>query len=102
MEKVFELDVLADSLETGASIIVSRDLKQIFIAGHPEYNQETLAGEYLRDYEKGLDQELPKNYYKEDDIRNSVEMNWRGHSHLLFANWINYCVYQITPYNWIF
>jgi homoserine O-succinyltransferase len=96
-----ELDILTSSDHTGASIIATKDLKQIFISGHPEYTQETLAGEYFRDISKGKSIDVPKNYFSNDDVRNGVLMNWKAHAHLLFANWINYCVYQITPYEWV-
>lgn len=94
-----ELELLVSSEDAGVTLTVSRDLKQVFISGHPEYNQESLAGEYFRDLEKGLNTQVPERYFKGDDPRNAVIMKWRGHANLLFSNWINYCVYQITPYH---
>jgi len=98
IDKHPELELLAYSEEAGVCIVSSKDQKNIFISGHPEYNQESLAGEYFRDLEKGLNTAVPNNYFKNDDPRNAVNVNWRGHAHLLFANWINYSVYQLTPY----
>jgi homoserine O-succinyltransferase len=99
IEKHHELELLAYSEESGVSIVSSRDLKNVFVTGHPEYNQATLASEYFRDIEKGLTIDVPYNYFKNDDPRNAVKVDWRGHAHLLFSNWINYCVYQVTPYD---
>jgi len=94
-----DLELLSYSEEAGVCLVGSKDLKQVFISGHPEYNQESLAGEYFRDLDKGIDINVPKNYFSDDNPRNSVDVNWRSHAHLLFSNWINYCVYQLTPYN---
>lgn len=93
-----DLELLATADDAGVTLAVSRDLKQIYMLGHPEYNQESLAGEYYRDLERGLDTQIPSNYFKGDDPKNAVIMKWRSHANLLFSNWINYCVYQITPY----
>lgn len=93
-----DLDLLSYSEEAGVSIVASKDLKHVFVSGHPEYTQETLAGEYFRDLDKGKRVKLPSNYYLDDDVKNAVEVTWRSHANLLFSNWINYCVYQQTPY----
>ncbi|MBI9012654.1 MAG: homoserine O-succinyltransferase [Clostridiales bacterium] len=93
-----KLELLSYSEEVGVCLVSSKDLKHIFISGHPEYNQESLAGEYFRDLDKGVNISIPKNYFGGDDPKNSVNVSWRGHAHLLFSNWINYCVYQLTPF----
>jgi homoserine O-succinyltransferase len=94
-----ELDVLASSTEVGPHIIATKNGKQIFITGHMEYSANTLETEYLRDLEKGLNPALPHNYYPEDCPANSPITTWCAHANLLFSNWLNYCVYQATPYN---
>lgn len=93
-----DLNVLAYSEEAGGSIISTKDYRQIFVSGHLEYTKETLAYEYRRDFKKGIDPKVPKNYFKENNPELGIEMLWRGHAHLLFSNWMNYCVYQQTPY----
>ena len=72
--------------------------KQIFIMGHPEYDRYTLHNEYIRDKEKGLPIKIPKNYYPEDDDTKKPALQWRSHSNDLYSNWLNYYVYQVTPY----
>lgn len=99
IEKHPDLELLAYSQDAGVCLVSSKDYKNVFISGHPEYNQETLAGEYFRDISKGLEIDVPVNYFKNDDPRNAVEVNWRSHAHLFFSNWINYAVYQLTPFN---
>jgi len=91
-----KLEVLADGLECGISIVKSKDDKKLFFFGHSEYEPETLKKEYERDVTKGLAIERPKNYFIGDTDR--VEMNWRSTGSMLFANWVNYYVYQVTPY----
>ena len=76
-----------------------KDGKQIFITGHSEYDSETLNKEYVRDKTAGLPIEVPKNYFPEDDDSKAPRVTWRSHANLLFSNWLNYYVYQITPYN---
>ena len=95
-----DLMVLADSKEAGAFLVMSKDGKQIFVMGHPEYDRITLDSEYRRDLAKGLDIEVPKNYYPDDNPEKRPLLQWRGHSNALYTNWLNYFVYQNTPYEW--
>lgn len=99
IEKTDGLELLSESNESGVYIAASKDGKQIFVTGHSEYDSNTLKNEYLRDKEKGLDIELPKNYFKDDDINKEPIIKWKSHSSLLFSNWLNYYVYQMTPYD---
>ncbi|MDR3120424.1 MAG: homoserine O-succinyltransferase [Clostridiales bacterium] len=99
VQKVSELEILADSDEAGLCIIASRDGKQVFVTGHPEYDASTLADEYARDRAKGLDTAPPEHYFVGGDPDKGVLVNWRGHANLLYANWLNYYVYQETPYD---
>ena len=94
-----ELDVLASSEMVGSHIISTGDNRQIFITGHMEYNADTLAQEYRRDFEKGLNPEIPYNYFPNNCPDESPVTTWRAHANLLFSNWLNYCVYQTTPYD---
>lgn len=101
VRKVKELELLAESEKAGASIIKSRDDKFFFITGHAEYDRETLQIEYERDVEKGLDTKLPENYFV-DGYKNGkgeIKMTWASTANLIYVNWLNYYVYQITPYN---
>lgn len=98
IEKVKELEILADSEEAGIYLVASRDLKRVFITGHSEYDPLTLKSEYDRDIAKGLDINIPKNYFPKDNPLHQPLVRWRSHASLLFSNWLNYCVYQITPY----
>ena len=93
-----ELLVLAESEEAGVLLCMAEDGKQIFVMGHPEYDRMTLHNEYLRDKEKGLPIQIPKNYYPDDDPTNRPKLQWRSHSHNLYTNWLNYYVYQVTDY----
>jgi len=93
-----DLEILSDSPEAGVYLITSRDGRRVFVTGHSEYDPETLGNEYWRDVEKGLEIEIPKNYYPQDDPTQPPVVSWRGHANLLFFNWLNY-VYQETPYN---
>ena len=93
-----ELMVLADSEEAGIYIVMTEDGKQIFIMGHPEYDRYTLDQEYKRDLEKGIDPALPVNYYPDDDCNRKPILSWRSHANNLYTNWLNYYVYQQTPY----
>ena len=95
-----DLILVAYSEKVGSNIVISRDGKQIFIAGHLEYNSYTLKHEYERDRAKGLPIDLPRNYFQNDDPSNKPIVRWRAHSNLLFSNWLNYYVYQETPYEW--
>lgn len=98
IEKIDELEILSESKESGVYIVASKDGKQIFVTGHSEYDSYTLRNEYLRDKAKGLDIDIPKNYFKDDNPENEPIVKWKSHSNLLFTNWLNYYVYQITPY----
>jgi len=98
VEKVEELDILAESSEAGIYIIKARGGKQIFVTGHSEYDPLTLKSEYDRDALKGLNIKVPQNYFPEDDPKMPPIVKWRGHANLLFSNWLNYYVYQVTPY----
>ncbi len=93
-----ELELMAESDEAGVYIVKSEDNKQIFVTGHSEYEAGTLNQEYVRDKNKGLDIELPKNYFPDDDDTKEPVAFWRSHAHLLYSNWLNYYVYQVTPF----
>ena len=99
LKKVPKLKILAKSEEAGVHIAATENMRQIFIQGHGEYDKETLKNEYLRDLKKGENIQIPKNYFIEDDPQKDIRIKWRGHSNLLFSNWLNYCIYQETPYN---
>lgn len=99
VEKVPELEILAESDEAGIYIIRSRDDRQIFVTGHSEYDPLTLKAEYERDLAKGLDIKIPKHYFPDDDPTKTPVVRWRSHANLLFSNWLNYYVYQETPYD---
>ncbi|MDK2917529.1 MAG: homoserine O-succinyltransferase/O-acetyltransferase [Candidatus Petromonas sp.] len=98
IEKISELEILSESKEAGVYIVASKDGRQIFVSGHSEYDKFTLKNEYLRDVSLGRNIEIPKNYFLSDDPANDPIVTWRGHAHLLFSNWLNYYVYQETPY----
>jgi homoserine O-succinyltransferase/O-acetyltransferase len=93
-----ELTLLSESRDAGVYIVVDRG-RMIFVTGHSEYDPSTLKEEYQRDLEKGLDVAVPKNYFPGDDPEKAPEVRWRSHANLLFSNWLNYYVYQITPYD---
>ena len=93
-----ELTVLAESDEAGVLLCMSEGGKEIYVMGHPEYDRYTLHKEYMRDKEKGLPIEVPKNYYPDDDDTQKPSLEWRAHCNILYSNWLNYFVYQITPY----
>jgi len=94
-----KLQLLASSDEAGAYLIANRSGRQFFATGHSEYDRETLSTEYFRDVNKGLPIEVPKYYFKNDDPTDKILYRWRGHANLLFSNWLNYFVYQTTPYD---
>ncbi|MEG0691649.1 MAG: homoserine O-succinyltransferase [Oscillospiraceae bacterium] len=94
-----KLEVLSSSKEAGINIIASKDDRQFFVTSHSEYDRDTLANEYFRDVDKGLSIAVPRHYFPNDDPKNSPPFIWRGHAHLLFTNWLNYYVYQNTPYD---
>ena len=97
--KVPELKLLSESDEAGVYIVVSRGGREFYITGHSEYAPNTLDNEYKRDLDKGLPIAIPKNYYQNDNPEAPVVDRWRAHANLLFSNWLNYFVYQETPYN---
>lgn len=99
IERVAELQILAESDEAGIYLVATRDGKQIFVTGHSEYDPDSLKWEYDRDVAKGLEIELPVNYYPNDDPTRAPRSSWRAHANLLFSNWLNYYVYQETPYD---
>src|SRR3989304_4088858 len=99
VERVRDLKLLALSEEAGVYIVASRDGREIYITGHSEYDPVTLKNEYDRDVQKGLPINIPKNYFPDDDPSQAPLVRWRGHANLLYSNWLNYCVYQVTPYD---
>ena len=98
VDKHPELTVLAESEKAGIYLIVGREGREVYVTGHPEYDNDTLKLEYIRDLEKGIEPDIPENYFPNDDADRSPVNLWRGHANLLFSNWLNYCVYQETPY----
>lgn len=97
--KVPELIILSESDESGVYMVASRDGREFFLTGHSEYSPETLDIEYKRDLAKNLPIEVPKNYYQDDNPANPPVVRWRSQANMLFVNWLNYFVYQATPYN---
>ena len=95
-----DLTVLAESEEAGELILLSHDGRKVFVLGHLEYDRMTLDSEYKRDRAKGLDIDVPENYYPNDDPEQRPKLRWRGAANALFSNWLNYYVYQNTPYSW--
>ena len=93
-----ELVLLAESEQAGVYLVQSADRRHVFVTGHSEYDPLTLRAEYLRDVDKGLPIDVPRNYFPGDDPSVEPQVRWRGHANLLFANWLNYCVYQETPF----
>ncbi len=93
-----DLLILAESEEAGVLLVMTKDGKQVFIMGHLEYDRVTLQDEYNRDVQKGLDIAVPKNYFPQDDPANRPKLQWRSHCNNLYSNWLNYYVYQVTPY----
>ena len=94
-----ELTVLAESEEAGVLLCMAEEGRQIFVMGHPEYDRYTLHNEYMRDKNKGLPIQMPKNYYPGNDDTQRPSLQWRSHSNNLYCNWLNYYVYQTTPYD---
>jgi len=94
------LKLLSISDDAGVFLIISNDEKHIMITGHLEYDATTLAEEYVRDVNKGIEIDLPVNYFPQNDPTQQPSNSWRSHTHLLFSNWLNYYVYQATPYEW--
>lgn len=99
IDKVSHLDILSVSEVAGLYIVATKDGRQIFVTGHSEYDAETLKQEYERDITKGLNIAVPENYFPNDNPSNQPVVKWRSHANLLFSNWLNYYVYQETPYN---
>ena len=94
-----DITILAESEEAGLFLAMAEDGRKIFVMGHPEYDRVTLEGEYKRDKSKGLPIEIPKNYYKDDNPENRPLLTWRAHANNLYTNWLNYYVYQSTPFD---
>ena len=99
IEKVWDLRILLSSEEAGVYAVQTKYGRQIFVTGHSEYDPETLRNEYLRDKNAGLPIHVPENYFPDDDDTKPPIVRWRGHGNLLFSNWLNYFVYQATPYD---
>ncbi len=99
VKKCKKLKILASSEEAGIYALATKNGKQIFITGHSEYDAETLANEYFRDLSQGKPIDIPKNYFPNNDPNNKPNVTWRSHANLLYSNWLNYFVYQTTPYD---
>ncbi len=95
------LTLLVESEEAGPFLIMAQGGKQFFVMGHPEYDRMTLDSEYKRDLKKGLTIQMPKNYYPQDDSEKRPILTWRAHANTLYTNWLDYYVYQVTPYEWV-
>lgn len=93
------ITILADSLQAGVFLCMAEEGRQIFVMGHPEYDRMTLDSEYKRDMGRGLNPQIPENYYPDDDPENKPVLTWRAHANNLYTNWLNYYVYQVTPYD---
>lgn len=94
-----DLDIVCESEEAGLSIVMSHDGRRIYVFGHGEYDPDTLRKEYERDLKKGLDIAIPRHYFIDDDPNKPVDVTWRAHWNLFYANWLNYYVYQATPFD---
>ncbi len=94
-----ELEILATSNKAGVSIVCSKDGREFYVLGHAEYDRDTLAKEYARDVAKGMDIKMPENYFPNNDSTQTPPMEWRSYATLLYTNWLNYYVYQQTPYD---
>jgi len=99
IETIPGLKILASSEDAGVYIVMNKEGRQIFVTGHSEYDPDTLEREYLRDKYQGLPIQVPQNYYPDDDDSQAPIVRWRGHGNLLYSNWLNYFVYQTTPYD---
>lgn len=99
IERIPQLEILTVSDISGVHIVANKNGRQYFITGHSEYDRDTIANEYKRDVAKGLDIQIPYNYFPDDDPDNMPVFSWRCTANLMFSNWLNYCVYQKTPYN---
>lgn len=101
IEKIPELTILAESEEAGVFLVIDNDGRRIFLMGHPEYDRMTLHKEYMRDKNQNLPIDVPVNYYPEDNCENKPRLQWRAHGNLLYSNWLDYYVYQATPFDFI-
>lgn len=101
IRKVKDITILAESKEAGVFLAIANEGRKIFVMGHPEYDRYTLDKEYKRDLDKGLSIAMPRNYYPNDDLNERPLLQWRSHGNMLYANWLNYYVYQQTPYDFI-
>lgn len=99
LEEDDRITILADSLQAGVFLCMAEEGRQIFVMGHPEYDRMTLDSEYKRDMGRGLNPQIPENYYPDDDPENKPVLTWRAHANNLYTNWLNYYVYQETPYD---
>ncbi|MBN2522801.1 MAG: homoserine O-succinyltransferase [Bacteroidales bacterium] len=99
IEKIKDLEIVSESEDAGVFIVIAKSGRQIFVTGHAEYDPTTLKEEYERDIKKGIDIDVPKNYFRQNDPSNMPKVRWKSHANLLFSNWLNYYVYQMTPYN---
>lgn len=99
IQKVEDLEILSESDEAGVFIVANKNRRQIFITGHLEYERNTLSDEYFRDINKDLDIEMPKNYFPNNNPDLEPMVTWRASANVVFSNWLNYCVYQNTPYD---
>lgn len=99
IRKVKELEILAESKEAGVYIVFTKGGRRIFVMGHAEYDANTLKDEYFRDLERGKNPSIPKHYFPGDNVSKKPIVQWRSHASLMFSNWLNYFVYQITPYD---
>ena len=98
INKISELEIISESNEAGIYIVTSKNLKHVFVTGHSEYGVNTLKNEYERDLKKGIGIQIPANYFPENNPEKQPFVNWKSHANLLFQNWLNYYVYQITPF----
>ncbi|WP_129597613.1 homoserine O-succinyltransferase [Anaerophilus nitritogenes] len=99
LKNIEDIEIIAKSDEAGVHIATTKDNRLIFISGHSEYDEDTLDKEYKRDLDQGLKAQIPKNYYRDNDPNKDIIVRWKAHGNLLFSNWLNYCVYQQTPYD---
>mgnify|MGYP006385562203 FL=1 len=99
IEKNNQLEILTSSEFSGVHIVANKNGRQYFITGHSEYDRDTIANEYFRDKDKGIDIQIPYNYFPDADPTKSPEFSWRCTANLMFSNWLNYCVYQLTPFD---
>ena len=101
IEKVKDITILAESEKAGVFLAIANEGRKIFVMGHPEYDRMTLDQEYKRDLSKGLPIEMPENYYPDNDSTQKPLLTWRAHGNCMYANWLNYYVYQATPYDMV-